>query len=306
VTQITVVTGKGGVGKTTIAVLLALRAARHGRRAIVVETGGARVVPGWFGRASRGYDPVELLPRVSTLSVTPELAIEDFVVSRIKVRRLYRLVFQNRVMAPLIEGVPGLAELVQLGKAYALAEERTPDGAFVWDRVIVDAPATGHGLTMLASPRLMMDVTGSGPFHDNAKLVHDAIADPLRTGIVLVSLPEEMPVTEAKELWARLGPAREQVRATVLNGLLPEPFDDTIDWSAARSALGKLHDPAVDEAVAMTNEWVQRAAIQERLRRELAEAIPVPRLGVPWSFARQLDRGVLEEMGAALDPLVLA
>ena len=305
-TQIAVVTGKGGVGKTTIAVLLALRAARHGRRAMIVETGGARVVPGWFGRASRGYDPVELAPGVSTLSVTPELAIEDFVVSRIKVRRLYQLVFQNRVMTPLLQGVPGLGELVQLGKAYALAEERTADGARVWDHVIVDAPATGHGLTMLASPRLMMDVTNSGPFHDNAKLVHDAIADRTRTGIVLVSLPEEMPVTEAKELWARLGPTREQVRATVLNGLLPEPFDDAIDWPAARTVLGRLSDTAVDEAVAMTNEWVQRTAIQERLRRELAEAIPVPLLGVAWSFARQLSRDVLEDMGASLDPLVLS
>src|SRR4030095_4580602 len=169
--------------------------------------------------------------------------IEDFVVSRIKVRRLYQLVFQNRVMAPLLEGGSGLGELVQLGKAYALAEERRPDGTPQWDCVIVDAPATGHGLTMLASPRLMMDVTGSGPFHDNAKLVHDAIADPARTGIVLVSLPEEMPVTEAKELWARLGPAREQVRATVLNGLLPDPFDEAIDWAAAPRALGRVPPP---------------------------------------------------------------
>ncbi len=268
-TQILVVTGKGGVGKTTVCTLLALRAARSGKRAVIVETGGARIVPGWFGRASRGYDTVELAPGVATLSVTPELAIEDFVVSRIKVRRLYRLVFQNRVMTPLLEGVPGLGELVQLGKAYALAEERTARGARVWDHVIVDAPATGHGLTMLASPRLMMEVTGSGPFHDNAKLVHDAIGDRARTGIVLVSLPEEMPVTETKELWARLGPAREQVRATVLNGVLPDPFDEATDWPAARADLAELDDPAVDEAVAMTDDWATRAAIQRRLRREL-------------------------------------
>jgi anion-transporting ArsA/GET3 family ATPase len=306
VTQLTVVTGKGGVGKTTIAVLLALRAARRGRRAVIVETGGARAVAGWFGRASRGYDLVELAPGVATMSVTPELAIEDFVVSRIKVRRLYQLVFQNRVMAPLLEGVPGLGELVQLGKAYALAEERRPDGAPVWDHVIVDAPATGHGLTMLASPRQMMDVTGAGPFHDNAKLVHAAIADPARTGIVLVSLPEEMPVTEAKELWARLGPAREQVRATVLNGLLPDPFTEGTDWPGARHELAKLRNPGVDEAVEMTDEWVLRAAIQQRLRRELVSSIPVPLIGIAWSFARRLDRDVLEAMGAPLDPLVVA
>jgi anion-transporting ArsA/GET3 family ATPase len=306
VTQLTVVTGKGGVGKTTIAVLLALRAARRGRRVVVVETGGARTVPGWFGRASRGYDLVELAPGVGTLSVTPELAIEDFVVSRIKVRRLYQLVFQNRVMAPLLQGVPGLGELVQLGKAYALAEERRTDGTPVWDHVIVDAPATGHGLTMLASPRLMMEVTGAGPFHDNAKLVHDAIVDPARTGIVLVSLPEEMPVTEAKELWARLGPAREQVRATVLNGLLPDPFGEATDWPAARSELRTIGNAAVNEAVEMTDEWAQRAAIQHRLRRELVASIPVPLVGIEYSFARRLDPATLEAMGAPLDALVLA
>jgi anion-transporting ArsA/GET3 family ATPase len=304
-TQLLVVTGKGGVGKTTVCAMLALRSARAGKRAVIVETGGARIVPGWFGRASRGYDVLDLAPGVATLSVTPELAIEDFVVSRIKVRRLYRLVFQNRVMAPLLEGVPGLGELVQLGKAYALAEERTATGARAWDHVIVDAPATGHGLTMLASPRLMMEVTGSGPFHENAKLVHDAIADRARTGIVLVSLPEEMPVTEAHDLWTRLGPARDQVRATVLNGVLPDPFDGA-DWHAARARLAKVRDPALDEAIAMTDDWATRAGIQRRLRGVLRDAIPVPLLGLAWSFARRLDASVLEEMGGPLDPLVIA
>jgi hypothetical protein len=114
-----------------------------------------------------------------------------------------------------------------------------------------------------------------------------------------------MPVTEAKELYARLGSAREQIRATVLNGLLPDPFGEGTDWPAARAELTKLGSPAVNEAVEMTDEWAQRAEIQQRLRRELVASIPVPLVGVPLSFARRLDPAVLEAMGAPLDPLVL-
>ena len=241
------------------------------------------------------------------MSVTPELAIEDFVVSRIKVRKLYQLVFQNRVMAPLLEGVPGLGELVQLGKAYALAEERRPDGAPVWDHVIVDAPATGHGLTMLASPRLMMDVTGAGPFHDNAKLVHDAIR---RSGPHRDRAREPSRGDARHRSEGALGAARARARAGPCDGVERAPSRiRSVRRRTGRprgASSGKLGDTAVNEAVEMTDEWAQRAAIQHRLRRELVASIPVPLLGVAWSFARRLDRAVLEAMGAPLDALVLA
>jgi anion-transporting ArsA/GET3 family ATPase len=308
--QILVVTGKGGVGKTTIAAALALRATRAGLTAVIVETGGAAIVPTWFDRSTKGYELVHLGAGLATLSVTPEKAIEDFVVSRIKVRRLYKLAFQNRVMAPLLEGVPGLGDLVQLGKVYALAEERHGGiagggGRPVWDRVIVDAPATGHGLTMLASPRLMMQVTESGPFHENAKLVHDVIMDRQRTGIVLATLPEEMPVSETLDLWERLGATRDQVLCCVLNQMVPEPFGPEVPWLTARAVLERVADPGVQEATTFTDEWVLRSEIQRRLQGVLVEGLPVPLVAVPWSYEPRLTKPVLEAMGAPLDPWVL-
>lgn len=126
--RILVVTGKGGVGKSTVCAALGLLAARQGKRVVVTETSGAQVLPGLFGVQSRGYEPVRLAPGLDTLSITPLEAIEDYVVQQIKVRRLYEMVFRNRVMGPFIDGVPGLHDAVQLGKVWDCAVQAV-DGA---------------------------------------------------------------------------------------------------------------------------------------------------------------------------------
>lgn len=303
--QVLMVTGKGGVGKSTISALLGLRAARAGLRTLIIETGGASIIPEWFGRPSHGYSPAEVVPNLHAMSVTPEQAIEDFVVSRIKVRKLYELVFKNKVMAPLVDGVPGLGDLVQLGKAYELAELRKPNGRPRWDRVIIDAPATGHGLTMLRSPKLMMKVTVAGPFYENAKLVDDVIGDPNRTGIVMVTLPEEMPVNEAIDLWRRLDDYRQQVKVCVLNGLVPEPFEGAeVDWPAARKPLVANEDAAVREAAHLTDEWVERARSQATFHDQLEASLEVPVVDIPYSYDKRLGAEVLEALGEPLDPWV--
>ena len=144
--EILIVTGKGGTGKTTVAAALGLWAARAGKRTLLVECNGSQQLPTLFGRSSEGYTPTRLHPGLSAMSITAEEAIEDYVVKQIKVRKLYRMVFRNRIMGPFMDVVPGLHDAVHLGKVYDLIEDDKTRGRPNWDLIIVDAPATGHGL----------------------------------------------------------------------------------------------------------------------------------------------------------------
>jgi anion-transporting ArsA/GET3 family ATPase len=293
--RVLLVTGKGGVGKTTVAASLALEAASRGKRVLLVETAGSTQVPGLFGRDRASYDAQRLTDDLYTLSVTPEKAIEDYIVQQIKVRALFKMVFRNRIMGPFMDGVPGLHDLVQLGKVFDL-ERETSFGRSAWDLIVVDAPATGHGLTMLDAPRSMMELTIAGPFHDNARLVHQLFVDPDKTALVLVALPEEMPVNETLDLYGRLGDYRRQVRACVLNEVHPPPFAELDRWEQARQALDA---PALAEAVDCTDRSVLRARRQIEARRRLS-ALPCPILELSFLYDRRLGLRELERLGRAL------
>ncbi|HJN72332.1 MAG TPA: ArsA family ATPase [Myxococcota bacterium] len=292
--RVVLVTGKGGVGKTTVAAALAVEAASRGKRVLLAETQGASRVAELFGRHHSGYEVRPLGPDLYSLSLTGEAAIEDYIVQQVKVRAIYKMVFRNRVMGPFMDGVPGVHDLVQLGKIMDL-EGETSFGRPVWDLIVVDAPATGHGVTMLDGPRAMMDLTVAGPFHEGAKQIHDLFVDPLRTCIVLVTLPEEMPINETLELHERLGAYQEQVQAVVLNEVHEPPFASSLDaWSVARPHLAHL-----GEAVELTDRAVRRARNQQRARQRLA-ALQCPISELPMLSTRRLRVPQLEELGRRL------
>jgi anion-transporting ArsA/GET3 family ATPase len=296
--RVVLVTGKGGVGKTTISALIALRAARAGKRVLLCETSGVTQVPPLFGVSGRGYEAVEVAPRLHTLSITSEAAIEDYIVMQLRFRRLYKMVFRNRVVGPFIDAVPGLHDLIQLGKVFDLERTRI-NGRPEWDLIVVDAPATGHGLTMLASPRAMMDLTVSGPFHDNAHDVAMLYEDPARTALLLVSLPEDMPLKETEELHERLGALRGLVRGLVLNEVHPSPVPDPARFQALYPALRAGADAAGREALDIAESGLLRTARQDAARVRLG-ALGPPVVDVPFLFRRDLGPAQL----AALLPSV--
>ncbi len=278
--RILIVTGKGGVGKTTVSLAIATAAARAGKRVILTETSGATTVPAVFGMPSKGYTPMELRPNLWTLSITPEAAIEDYVVQQIKVRALFKLVFRNRIMGPFVDAVPGLHDAVQLGKIFDLEREETR-GRPTWDLIVVDAPATGHGLTMLTSARSLMDLTRAGPLHEGVRRVDTVLGNPDKTGLVLVALPEEMPVNETLELWRGLGPAQAQGRLLVLNQVRRRPLTDAV-WATAAPQLRASGEPAVAEATDLTDRWMARVRQQDGARKRLAAGLACPVHDFAW------------------------
>jgi anion-transporting ArsA/GET3 family ATPase len=292
--RIVVVTGKGGVGKTTVTAALGLRAASKGKRVLLVEAAGAERIPALFGLKGRSYQARRCTENLYTLSITPEEAIEDYVVLRIKIRALYKLVFRNRIMDPFINAVPGLHDVVHLGKLSHL-EESQKNGRPEWDLIVFDAPATGHGLTMLASPQSLMSMTRAGPFYENTAIVEKALSDPRKTRLVLVATSDEMVINETLDLYERLGERREQVDGIVLNECMPAAVDPDL-WKASRDRFSGL-----SELTALADAACKRTLDQQSGddRLHIQSGQPIYRL--PFLINRQLSISDLELLGDSLD-----
>lgn len=297
--RLIVVTGKGGTGKTTLAAALGLAAARLGKATLLVEMGGASGLARALHAQGSGYRQVRVGERLHLLSMGPKAALEDYIVRQVKLRALYRLVFRNRWMGPFMDAVPGLGDIIQLGKIWDLCQEREEDG-WRWDVLILDAPATGHGLSLLGAPSAMMDLTRSGPFHANAAKVQALISDPLQTAVVLTALPEPLPVNEALQLARGLGSCRKLLRGCVLNQVHPPPFTPLEAWPTARARLAEIDDPAWRDATGLMDHWVAQARRQVEARGRLDRELGLPRLELPALASRSLSRDDLDALAACL------
>ena len=294
------VMGKGGVGRTTVAASLGLAAARQGKRTIVCEVSQQERMSRAFRREGVGPSESELVPGLSAISIDPQAALEEYLRTQIRSRTLYSLLFSNRIFQYMAAAAPGVRELTTIGKIWELAQlERTWGNEETYDFVVVDAPATGHGLGMLRTPRTFGDIARTGPVHRQAERIHSFVTDPRQTGVLVVALPEEMPVNETLEFRAKL---REEMGmdldAVVVNALYPERFSGP-EADAIAEAEAKL-DGAGDHA----ERAALRAALSEhhraraqrvqlrRLRREIGgqEVTTLPFLFEPELGMDDFDR----------------
>jgi len=218
-----VVTGKGGVGRSSAAAALAVAAARTGRTACVVELSGMASVPPMFGLRGRSFEFREATDGVWVWSLTVPECLDDFGRRKLKLPGLVRRLFQTRATRTFVDAIPGLHDLLQLGKIENLINEPLPSDPH-FDLFVVDAPATGHGLTLLSAARSMTEVAKAGPFHDLAENIGSFLEDPDATGVALVTLPEELPVSESLELVDQLREIDQQADAVLVNRCMEQPL----------------------------------------------------------------------------------
>lgn len=296
------VTGKGGVGKSTVASALALAAARRGKRTILCEVAGQDRLSRLFHSEGIGSTETELRPGLAGISVDPGRAMEEYLRVQVGSRALVRLLFDNRIFQYFVAAAPGAREVLTMGKIWELAQlDRPWSGAKTrYDLVVVDAPATGHGLGLLGAPRTIRDVARVGPIRRQANRIDSFLRDPERTGVIAVALAEEMPVVETIEFGHRL---QEQMgmepSAVVVNAVYPERFS-----AAEADALGALEDgsargdgqlgPAAREAVQAALAERRRAAAQRAqlraLRREVGDVTTLPFLFEPELGLEEVER----------------
>jgi anion-transporting ArsA/GET3 family ATPase len=235
------VLGKGGVGKSTVSAALGLAEARAGKRVLVIEVAGQHRVARLFGAAEvHGEQAVELAPGLSVVSIDPERATEEYLAGQLKVRPVVEMLTRSKAFHTFAAAAPGLPELVTVGKVWSLAIALDEEGAPAWDVLVVDCPATGHGVAMLETAANVEEMVGQGPIADQAARIHEVVSHPAATGIVVVARPEELAVSEAVEAVGILRADGLPVAATVLNGVrdarfAPEERDALAAVAATRS-----------------------------------------------------------------------
>lgn len=223
--RLIVVTGKGGVGKTTIAAALALESAAQGQKTLICEVNTKeRIAPLLVGKEA-GPELTQIEPNLWAVDVRPHEAMREYALMILKFESIYKAVFENRLVKYFLRFIPSLQELVLLGKILYHLRDTDDAGKPRFDRVIIDAPATGHAISFLSVPQVILDTVPPGALANDATWMRDLLIDPAMSAVVLVSLPEELPVNETIELADALK-TRVRVRpaATVLNAFTTERF----------------------------------------------------------------------------------
>jgi anion-transporting ArsA/GET3 family ATPase len=295
------VTGKGGVGKTTVAASLGLLAARQGKRTIVCEVAEQERMSRAFGAKGVGYRESQLAPGLFAFSVDPDRAKQEWLQFQLRSGTLAGVLGHSRIFQYLTAAAPGLSELVTIGKVWELAQLQRKDAkGSPYDLVIVDAPATGHGLAMLRAPRTYADIARVGPIRRQALKIHEFLAEPGSTAVVVVALPEEMPVNETLEFEDRLRREMEmKVSAVVANGVYPERFTGaeantlaSLDGQGSPGARAALHAALAEHHWART----QRSQLR-RLRRGTKASVAT----LPYLFEPDLSLDDLQGLSHELE-----
>ncbi|MBC7643963.1 MAG: ArsA family ATPase [Thermoleophilia bacterium] len=286
------VTGKGGVGKTTVAAALALAWRDAGVRTLLVELEGQASAAACISTKTISYQPQALRPNLHAMRIDRDSALREYAHIRLKVKMLSDRLVGNPIMSQFAEAAPGLPELLVLGKLWALAKLVDGRGRPRFEAIVVDAPATGHGLGLLGMAGVVARMFPVGPISAEARQVDAFIRDAERVGAVLVALPEEMPVNETFDLADQPKQQGVDVSTVLLNGLLPARFTDD-DIEHLEGLRQSRLDAALDAALATASyEHERRTSQLEEWSRLTTRFGDIATL--PWIYTTELSRRDIE------------
>jgi energy-coupling factor transporter ATP-binding protein EcfA2 len=296
--RLLLVTGKGGVGKSTVSAALALLAARRGKRVLVAEVNVQERVAPLLGAPPAGPVIRAALPGISTVNVDPQHALEEYGLMVLKYRAIYHAVFENRVVKFFLRVIPSLPETLMLGKI--LHEARAEQGGHPrWDLVVVDAPATGHAVQLFRVPSALLDTVPGGPMRRDAEWMHALLTDPERTALSIVAMPEEMPVSETIDLDVQVREVLRIPRGPLFLNAMP----DGRFSPAERERLGELQHapPPLGPAAHASLLQAERAEQAQRHAGRLAAAVDLPTVTLPLIAVDRWGREAVERIADAMD-----
>jgi len=306
--RLVVLSGKGGVGKSVVGAALALAAHYRGKRVLLVEVDAPLEAARYLGARAVGGRETEVLPGLSTVNLNPTGVMDEYVRRIVPFDLLARRVLENPIYHRFFAAAPGLKDLMVLGKIMVLEEARSGWGRPpLYDLILVDAPATGHGLAFLKVPLAASEAVPVGPVGHNARRILRMLRDPRRTALVVVAIPEEMAVVEAVQFHRM---ATEEVgihaSALILNACHERRFSEVEEAEILRMAAqapgGRLA-PGVGLAAALVagRRHIRRRKLTRFYQNRLKRALPLPLVSLPFLFEEELGLSSIRLLAARLE-----
>jgi len=205
------ISGKGGVGKSVVAASLARVNAKKGIKTALIELSFEPILSRLFSTSTEFEYSKKLEKNLTLFRLKTESILEEFITSKFHFKGIYKVFLDNRFVKSFLDATPGFNEFLIMSKITDLATSEE------FDQVIVDAPATGHAIALLEVPQIVAKAVHSGPLKELATNTLDLIKDNKRTEIIIVTLPEEMPTSEAIFFKAKLKEIGLKSKLTLIN-----------------------------------------------------------------------------------------
>ena len=300
------VTGKGGVGKSTAAAALALASARTGRRTCLVEVEGRQIMRTLFNTEPWDFAEREVRPDLFGMSIDPEASLAEYLAMFYGARRLSKLVVNSTAVDFATTAAPGIKDVLLIGKVKEMERRRDPDGRFVYDLIVVDAPPTGRIVNFLRAPEATTELVTVGPIREQARSLTDLLLDPARLRIQLVTLLEEMPIAETIDSARALEELGVQLNPIITNRVLRPQFDPgaakALDGMTPEAVQPLLERVGLDGAgtaetlLGLADRHMHRLALQDEMRTTLDEQLTMPALELPYLPSRTFGEDELRRL----------
>jgi len=300
--RLILVCGKGGVGRSTVAAALAAACARRGRKTLLFEANANDRFGAYFDKPPVGTEMAPLAPNLWGINTNPSAALHEYGLMILKFETVYEMVFENRLTKAFLRAIPGLDDYSVIGKAWWHTTEEKR-GQPAWDTVVFDMPASGHSMSMLRIPWVIVDTVPEGPLTRDAHQLQALLRDPDRTAIVLVSLAEEMPANEARELQDKLAGLGLEPQQLVANQIYPDRFPAGSPQGQVLDAL--TGDPAAPSPLPALVQHADlarsRRLLNERYLEQLRRTVRAPLAELPLLFVPRLLPAHVQQLSQMLE-----
>lgn len=294
-------TGKGGVGKSTVVAGLAFLAAREGKRVLIVEIDTSSAMKRIFQAPFVGFEPMEVLDNLWVIDINPEEALLEYITERVKIGRLARKISENAILQYFFSAAPAVNEFMTLNKIYNLVHQKDPlVGQAEYDLILVDLPATGHALSFLGLPRTLRQLIGVGPVYKMIEKYERMLCDENRTSVNLVTLAEEMPVSETIELYEAALALNLPLGRLFVNAVPEQVFEPNEAQVLERlSAISDQVD-RLDTALMAGRHALKRQKQSETYIERLNKRVLMSLVSLPRILVGHFDIQALRQLAAAL------